>query len=264
MQESDNQKYDIDHVDIVTSHLCNKHCEHCIDAFLGSSRNFIHLSDVEAFLQLVSEYTGGRKLTVLLLGGEPTVLPPEMLEEIADIIHFHGYKATMSTNGLFENRVKRLCSIYDSIQITIDDLDEMEKWKDVADKVNLKICGDNTLTMSKLDEFVERAADFQRRSLTMYFDECSYEELCHDKDIWHTLDTLDWVRNGSYLYAFYKGVRIKRCIPGETNVIDEPTIPKLYPNGNYNRTWAHEELDDYLSANGTCWEERRTAAARDL
>ena len=58
-----------------------------------------------------------------------------------------------------------------------------------------------------------------------------------------------WKRNGSYYYTFYEGVRFKRCVPGETNLIDEPTIPKLYPNGNYNKTWCHEELDDYLSDN---------------
>jgi hypothetical protein len=72
-------------------------------------------------------------------------------------------------------------------------------------------------------------------------------ELCTDKEVWELLDTLDWVRNGSYNYAFYKGVRFKKCIRGETNLIDEPTIPKLYPNGNYNKTWCNEELDDYLS-----------------
>ena len=49
-----------------------------------------------------------------------------------------------------------------------------------------------------------------------------------------------------YEYTFYKGVRIKKCIPGETNIIDEPTVPKVYPNGNYNKTWCNEEMDNYL------------------
>ena len=35
------------------------------------------------------------------------------------------------------------------------------------------------------------------------------------------------------MYTIDDGVRFKKCIPGETNIIDEPTIPKLYPNGNY-------------------------------
>lgn len=80
----------------------------------------------------------------------------------------------------------------------------------------------------------------------MYFTD-DFQELCLDPAIWQLLNSMTWKRNGSYLYTFYKGVRIKRCIPDETNIIDEPTVPKVYPNGNYNKTWQHEELDDYLN-----------------
>ena len=79
----------------------------------------------------------------------------------------------------------------------------------------------------------------------MYFTP-DFEELCKDERVWELLDTLEWKRNGSYMYAFYRGVRFKKCIPGETNLIDEPTVPKLYPNGNYNKTWNNEDMDDYL------------------
>lgn len=256
MGMQDAQRYEIDHVDIITSHICNRRCEHCIDAFLNTSKDIVSLHDIEAFLGLVSEYCPGKK-TVLLLGGEPTVLPVEKLEEIAGIIHAHGHKASMSTNGILMDRIERLSETYDSIQITIDALDEIEKWRHIADKVNLKICGDDTLTLDKLDEFAKAAADFQRRLLTMYFDENTFEELCGDEQVWRALDALEWKRNGSYLYSFYRGVRVKRCIPGETNVIDEPTIPKLYPNGNYNKSWRDEKLDDYLSVDGVPWAERR-------
>lgn len=37
-------------------------------------------------------------------------------------------------------------------------------------------------------------------------------------------NTLSFKINGSYLYAFYEGARIKRCIPRETNIIDDPTV----------------------------------------
>ena len=73
-----------------------------------------------------------------------------------------------------------------------------------------------------------------------------FNELCTDKHVWDLLDSLSWTRNGSYLYTFYEGVRIKRFIKGETNIIDEPSVPKLYPNGNYNKTWLNEDMDDYL------------------
>jgi hypothetical protein len=91
----------------------------------------------------------------------------------------------------------------------------------------------------------------------MYFTP-DFQELCNDEKVWELLNTLDWQRNGSYMYAFYEGVRFKKCIHEETNIIDEPTVPKLYPNGNYNKTWDDEELDDYLSMEGNSWTKKLT------
>ena len=102
------------------------------------------------------------------------------------------------------------------------------------------------MTLEKMEHFIDYTQGFGRRSVSMYFTP-DFHELCEDQRVWDVLNTLDWKRNGSYMYAFYKGVRFKKCIPGETNIIDEPIIPKLYPNGNYNKTWCHEELDDYLT-----------------
>ena len=83
----------------------------------------------------------------------------------------------------------------------------------------------------------------------MYFTP-DFQELCVDEKVWNLLNTLEWHRNGSYEYAFYNGVRFKKCIHGETNIIDEPSVPKLYPNGAYNKTWNDEIMDDYLNIRG--------------
>lgn len=255
------ERIEIDHVDIVTSHICNKGCEHCIDAFLGTSNTMVNIELVEKFLMTVRDHVGnGRRLTVLLLGGEPTVLGTEKLIKIADVIHSFGYKASMSTNGILMRRIEEIAPYFDSVQVTIDELDEMEKWRHLEDKINLKICGDEHLTMQKLRDFMRRARGFQRRSVTMYFTE-NFEELCRDKDVWEFLDGLAWERSGSYMYAFYEdedghATRFKKCIPEETNIVEEPTIPKLYPNGNYNKTWRDEELDDYLAVGGKRWRDR--------
>jgi len=87
----------------------------------------------------------------------------------------------------------------------------------------------------------------------MYFTP-DFEEVCSDKEVWNLLNTLAWERNGAYMYTFFKGVRIKKCIHGHNNISDEPSVPKLYPNGNYNKTWENEYLDDYLSC-GIKWSE---------
>lgn len=127
---------------------------------------------------------------------------------------------------------------------------ETDYWRGVNVKygnINLKLSGDQMLTLEKLNHFIDTTTDFTRRSVSMYFTP-DFEELCKDDRVWNLLDSklLNWERNGSYFYAFYKGVRFKKCIPGKTNIIDEPTVPKLYPNGNYNRTWLNEDMDDYL------------------
>lgn len=245
------RKIDLDHIDIVTTHLCNKNCEFCIDKFVGTSNEFISLEYISKFLKLLKEYTD-KKLEVLLLGGEPTVLPKERLIEIANLVHQEGFLIMMSSNGKLKNKIVELIPYYDSIQITINSDEEIDFYRRWPDKINIKLAGDSSLTMDKLKHFIEYTEGFARRSISMYFTP-DFKELCFDKEIWKLLNKLTWVRNGSYMYTFYKGVRIKKCIPGETNIIDEPTVPKLYPNGNYNKTWNNENLDDYLSINDKKW-----------
>ena len=235
---------ELDHVDIVTSHICNNQCKNCIDKFLGTSNKIISLETIQRFLKVIRKHTD-KPLEVLLLGGEPTILPIKQLIDIADLVHHEGFLVMMSTNGKLKKKIIQLIPYYDSIQITVSSDAEIDFWREWSDKINIKLSGDEFLTLEKLNHFVEYTKGFFRRSISMYFTP-DFTELCTDQEVWDLLDTLEWKRNGSYLYAFYKGVRIKKCIHGETNIVDEPSVPKVYPNGNYNKTWCNEELDDYL------------------
>lgn len=246
----------LDHVDIVTSHICNNNCEHCIDKFIHTSNRMISMDTVDKFLSMIRMYTDA-PLEVLLLGGEPTVMGKDKLIEMAEIIHRHGFKAMMSTNGKLKDRIISILPYYDSVQITVSSDEEIDFWRPYADKINIKICGDAELTMDKIRHFMDYAKDFYRRSVSMYFTE-DFTELCRDEEVWAFLDTLEWARNGSYMYAFYGNTRFKKCIHGETNIVDEPTVPKVYPNGAYNKTWNDEELDDYIGKElGIKWENFR-------
>lgn len=71
---------------------------------------------------------------------------------------------------------------YDSIQITFNNLGEMATWRGHEDKINAKISGDAVFTLDKLIDFKRVAADFQRRSVSMYFTE-DFRELCCDKEV---------------------------------------------------------------------------------
>lgn len=235
---------ELDHIDIVTTHSCNMSCPFCIDKFRGMSDDIVKISDVEKFLQTIRKHTD-KALEVLLLGGDPTAIGAYNLINIANVCHKYGFKAIVSTNGLLKGTVIDCLPYFDSIQITVHNDKEIDYYRQFKDKINVKLAGDKNLNWGKLIHFMEYTEGFSRRSVSMYFTP-DFEELCKDEKIWSVLNTLNWKRNGSYEYAFYNGVRFKKCIHGETNIVDEPTVPKLYPNGNYNKTWNNELMDNYL------------------
>lgn len=236
----------IDHADIVTTHKCNNNCKYCIDKFIHTDNTEISLIDIEKFLKLLRTKTD-KNIEILLLGGEPTMLSTEKLIDIAKLIKKYNFSPIMSTNGIQKEKIIQLIPYYDWIQITVYTDKDIDFWRLWKNKINIKLSGDKTLTLEKLNHFIEYTKDFTRKSISMYFTP-DFQELCTDIRIWNLFYSSEfhWVRNGAYEYAFYKGVRFKKCIHNETNIIDEPTVPKLYPNGNYNKTWENEFLDDYL------------------
>lgn len=237
-------KIEIDHADIVTSHICNQHCPNCVDKFIHTSNKMISLESVARFLKLLRTYTD-KRLTILLLGGEPTVLPFKELIGIATLGHELGFRVTMSTNGILKEKIVNLTPYYDSIQVTVNNDKEIDYYRNFPDKINIKLAADENFNMKTLEHFMDITKEFDRKSITMYFNN-NLQQLCTNPEVWAFLDTLTWEQKSSYMYAFYNGVRFKKCIPGVTNIAEEPLIPKLYPSGYYNKTWENEEPDNYL------------------
>ena len=238
-----NQIY-IDHADVVVTHECMNHCPFCIDKFVHTSNEVVKKEDLIRFLKKLRSVTS-RKLEVLFLGGEPTCAGIEKLAELTDIVREFGFSPIISTNNPKKELIVKLLPYFDWIQVTIHSDKQIEFYRQYKDKINIKLSGDKNLTLEKLNHFIDVTKDFERKSISMYFTPL-WKELCTDEKVWSLLNKLSWTRNGSYVYTFYQGVRIKRCIHGETNLVDEPSVPKLYPNGNYNKTWNNETLDDYL------------------
>lgn len=238
-----NQIY-IDHADVVVTHECMNHCPFCIDKFVHTSNEVVKKEDLIRFLKKLRSVTS-RKLEVLFLGGEPTCAGIEKLAELTDIVREFGFSPIISTNNPKKELIVKLLPYFDWIQVTIHSDKQIEFYRQYKDKINIKLSGDKNLTLEKLNHFIDVTKDFERKSISMYFTPL-WKELCTDEEVWSLLNKLSWTRNGSYVYTFYQGVRIKRCIHGETNLVDEPSVPKLYPNGNYNKTWNNETLDDYL------------------
>lgn len=234
----------IDHADIVVTHHCDNHCTFCVDKFINSSDDVVSLESVEKFLKVIKRHSK-EDTEVLLLGGEPTSIGIEKLKDIANTIRTYGFLPIISTNTRNRNLAAELTKYFTWVQVTIHKFEDIEFYATYRDRINIKLAGDKALTLEKFNRFIELTKDYERRSISMYFTP-DFKELCTDEGVWKILNTLDWKQNGSYLYAFYEGVRIKRCITGKTNIIDEPSVPKLYPNGNYNKTWCNENHDPYL------------------
>lgn len=248
------EKQALSHADIVVTHSCNMHCNFCIDQFRNTSSTIISLDKVESFLKLLKtktsktnkfKYDQNPVTEVLLLGGEPTMAGSEHLNKIAQLVHKHGFEICVSTNGIKKDVIEEILPNFDWVQVTCRSDKQIDYWRKFKDKVNIKLAGDADLTLDKFKHFVEYTKDFPRRSLTMYF-KPNFEEVCKDKGLQDYLNKFDWEEQGSYLYTFVDGVRVKKCIPSKTNFIDEPLIPKLYPNGNYNKTWQNELNDPYI------------------
>ena len=239
-----NSQIYIDHADVVVTHECMNHCPFCIDKFVHTSNEVVKKEDLIRFLKKLRSVTS-RKLEVLFLGGEPTCAGIEKLAELTDIVREFGFSPIISTNNLKKELIVKLLPYFDWIQVTVHSDKQIEFYRQYKDKINIKLSGDKNLTLEKLNHFIDVTKDFERKSISMYFTPL-WKELCTDEEVWSLLNKLSWTRNGSYVYTFYQGVRIKRCIHGETNLVDEPSVPKLYPNGNYNKTWNNETLDDYL------------------
>lgn len=244
----------VSHADVVITHMCNMNCPFCIDKFRGQSTNIVSADDVEKFLQLLARNTYKTKkfafdknpvTEVLLLGGEPTTVPAEHLNKIAKLVHKYGFQICISTNGKNRQTIEKIMPNFDWVQITCRSDKEIDSWRKYKNKVNVKLAGDKSLTLDKFKHFVEYTKDFPRRSLSMYF-KPNFEEVCQDKALWDLLNKQKWEEQGSYLYTFINGVRVKRGIAGKTNIIEEPLVPKLYPDGSYNKTWLHEINDPYL------------------
>lgn len=237
---------EIDHVDIVVTHECPIKCKFCIDKFINTSNNVVSTESVGKFLKKISDYGVKPNTEVLFLGGEPTSIGIDKLTELSAKVREFGFIPIISTNTRNRDMWLALIEIFDWVQITVHSNKDIEFLEQYSNRVNIKIAGDKSFTLEKMNDFIAHTDSFSRKSVSMYFT-ADFEELCKDERVWHILNNLEWERNGSYLYTFYKGVRFKRCIHGETNIIDEPTVPKLYPNGNYNCTWCDEENNDYLT-----------------
>ena len=240
---------DIGHVEVVVTHKCNYKCNFCVDELVNKDDLVVKLEDIENLLSKISKRTD-KRLEVLLLGGEPTTVEGDYLNKIADIVHSFGYKILISTNGVLRNVVDEIIDKFDWVQITSHNDKELEYWRNhrLVNKINIKLPGNESLNVDKLNYFIDRTKEFGRRSVNFYFNTNDLKDLCTDDGINKFLEGLEWKSIGAYEYTIKDGVRYKRRSKNRMTDSSQKRsiIPKLYPNGNYNKTWGNEDMDDFL------------------
>lgn len=271
------RNWNIRRAQIIVTYSCNKNCPFCINYELGKKRSgFIKISDVVYFLNYLKYIGKLEEAIIVFLGGEPTLLPIDSLKEIATIAHELGYKTEFYTNGTLKEKLLELDGYIDFITIS----NYTENILPFEDNVFLYKFEKSTITISKLitkqdfktfeefDEFVDQANklpfnyDFSTMQETTpnfnSFAPAWVEEelipLCESQDV-----------RGNVGASLYKGRLIKLPHKHLKRVEDICTL-KLYPNGNLNTTWRHdqmeinykEELKKLLESNSSLKSENKT------
>ena len=84
-------------MNIFLNRYCNLNCYSCAALGMSPPADETTTEEIQAFLTNIEGYQPGT--TFGLTGGEPTALDHKKLEKICNLIHEHGYKTAIITNG---------------------------------------------------------------------------------------------------------------------------------------------------------------------
>lgn len=241
---------------IVVTYACNMNCGFCINYELGKKRKgFIKVSDVAYFMYYLKYIEGLDDAIIVLLGGEPTLLPLESLKEICDLAHEVGYKTEFYTNGLKEKELLELDGYIDFINISNYGYSLYPCSEDLLNKFQK-----SSITITRLitKQFFESFDDFDKfvdaaNEKIFNYDFSTMQETTPNFAWYHP----DWVEKellplcenqdvrGNVGASLYKGRLIKLPHKHLKRKEDICTL-KLYPNGNLNTTWKNDNMEiDY-------------------
>lgn len=253
------KNWNIRRAQIVVTYDCNMNCSFCINYKLGKKRKgFIKISDVVYFLQYLKYVEKLEDAIIVLLGGEPTLLPIESLKEISASAHTMGYKTEFYTNGTLKEKLLELDGYIDFITISnygkgllpFDNMDYLYDFKQSTITISKLITKQFFKTFEEFDFFVDEAnklpfnydfSTIQETTPNFEFYQPEWVEkelipLCENQDV-----------RGNVGAALYKGRLIKLPHVHLQRTEDICTL-KLYPNGNLNTTWKHDNMEiDYKS-----------------
>lgn len=89
--------YPTERLGIMLNRYCNLNCYSCAALGMNPPPDETTFEEIKSFVTNMEGYKPG--ITFLLTGGEPTAIDHGKLEKICDLIHEHGYKTALMTNG---------------------------------------------------------------------------------------------------------------------------------------------------------------------
>lgn len=251
------QNWNIRRAQIIVTYECNMNCPFCINYKLGKKRKgFVKVSDVTYFLNYLKYIEKLEQAIIVLLGGEPTLLPIEILKEISELAHNLGYKTEFYTNGTLKDKLLELDGYIDYITISnysagilpFDDMDYLNNFKKSTITISKLITNQNFKSFNDFDKFVDKV-----NKLPFNYDFSTIQETTPNFELYHP----KWVDNkllplcdnqdvkGNIGATLYKDRLIKLPHVHLQRTEDICTL-KLYPNGNLNTTWKHDNMEiDY-------------------
>lgn len=242
------------HADLIVTHECGMNCNFCIDKFVDTSKQLTKLSDIESYLKYlaaVEKKNHPDMSSVLILGGEPTKAPIDYLKMVCDLIHFYGFNTTMTTNGQLGDELLKLDGYIDFLnvshygkkaEVNKDYLYKFEKTEVTLSKL---ITNDFFKTFDDFKAFVSEAKKYpinyrfstlqeNTADLALKHPKWVDEELLPQCKLTPVLECLNATEYEGYV------IKIMHYHNKNNNIVF-PEYPKLYPNGNANRDFSHEE-----------------------
>ena len=239
-------------VHIVVTYDCNMNCSFCINYKLGKKKKeYIKIEDIKLFLKYIKYIEKIEEAIIVLLGGEPTLLPIEKLKEISNIAHNLGYKVETYTNGTLKEKLLELDGYIDYITISnyskgilpFENMDYLKNFKESTITISRLIINQNFKTFEEFDEFIDKV-----NKLPFNYDFSTIQETTENFEMYHPkwfdeklLPLCEKQKvEGKVGAVTYKGRLIK--LPYSHLEIKENICTfKIFPNGNVTTTWNSDE-----------------------
>lgn len=246
------KNWNIRRAQIIVTYECNMNCPFCINYELGKKRKgFISVDDVKIFLRYLKTVEKLDEAIIVLLGGEPTLMPIDDLKEICDMAHEMGYKTETYTNGTMGDKLLELDGYIDYMTVSNyskgllpnEKSDYLYKFKKTMITISKLITKQYFNSFSEFSEFVDEA-----NKLPVNYDFSTLQETTPEFNTFAP----SWVESeliplceaqdvrGNVGASLYKGRLIKLPHKHLQRKEDICTL-KLFPNGNLSTTWKSDK-----------------------